>query len=525
VSLVQVEAVRQSAVYSCACKLLLRMTAAWVAFTIRALNRARDANPTKSQRSPSLIAADRLFAGLRLLVASCAWTVDKNALAMAVDDLSTLSEELAAMPAAVSAEFIRQDYVQPSVLPEAQLVRGCKMFAPWEPPPVGTSEPVMLEVVHCKGEDVHAHVTEGVDDQGGNMFGISGTRLQALAKECKALADLARSVTWHADTAACGPTLMKAAEQLADAVQSRSEGSTCVSDENGADGVHGATRIGEHAVGCMGDVVHAAPSNSCTHHVVASDTEPFATTLAQPQPAMARSCSSSDDNLDEVVMKPGPGWGGVPSCADRLHTESVFSSPRREDMALGTATGPKREEVGTLRHATPPREHESLAAELHLPSSLQLGEMEQAGNPWHSTSRDDRIGTLSVVEHLSLADTVGLPRFLELESSMAAEGEADDRAADADFQDRASPSLDFCNARPTPESRGHSGSVRANGGAPAFSGDALEIADAADVDSESSDAAADPYTKELHERELLHLSESHSLWSGNHDIHDMSGCF
>jgi hypothetical protein len=101
---------------------------------------------------------------------------------------------------------------------------------------------------------------------------------------------------------------------------------------------------------------------------------------------------------------------------------------------------------------------------------------------------------------------------------MAVEAEADVAASAAELRGSRAPRFGRLDDQPSLEPERHYRSAGADEGDQAACGNALEVVDSAALDSESSDAAADPYTKELHEREELHI-DNRSWWSGN-DMQD-----
>ena len=89
--------------------------------------------------------------------------------------------------------------------------------------------------------------------------------------------------------------------------------------------------------------------------------EPSAIALVQASEP-AQSDSMDSDDLDEVVLEPGHGWAGNQA----PHVEDTCRTPRSGNMPA-PASG-----VDTV-HAMPLTEHASLATQLDLPASMNLG--------------------------------------------------------------------------------------------------------------------------------------------------------
>ena len=396
------EAVRAHAVYSGTCALLLRMAATWAAAATAALRAAADAGASAHCNSPSLTTASRLLAAMRLLVATSAQAVDSNSLASAVEDLEQLAANLTTLEqklqeglmAATPATSASALTALLATLPEAELVRGCAAFPQWS---------------HSSQTDADAltQQEQAAESAGTSSFGISRVRLTGLSHDCAALAAAAADVKWHARTAACGNSLSSLAGRLAERAAPPSR--------------HGEGRAAP-VDAAVDAAVPAQPVATQGAPVAAAERAP----AAQPSAGNAQAAvasgdvpqrriagANSDDDLDEVVMPAGQGWGDD-SCHDNTfagareaHHQDLGGSDHQAEAgyrgfdnfdsepaaaALSTQGRVERPQAADHWHssneeegravdaraapgffATPPREHESLARELHLPSSLHLG--------------------------------------------------------------------------------------------------------------------------------------------------------
>ena len=422
---------RKHAVYAGVAALLLRMAAAWAGAATAALRAAAATGGSADRQSSSLTTAARLTAALRLLVHAAAHFIDQDTLVPLSDEVQALCEGLSGL-----AEHLRPDFLSDTAtpppqcaaelrrLPEVQLVAGCQAFAAWfvdDEPQLHTS---------AGGDTVaHAHAAEGKARKQDVQHRLFAARFAGLSTDCAALAERLRRVRWHADTSACGDSLLGTSWRL----------------------LHIA--CGERAG-------------------VAGESAPAQDTIPQP-PATDRPASVQSDDLDEVLLEAGHGWAGQHrSVRDRSGADPA-------NLARDTFAAPQL-----------PREHASLAEELHLPSSLHLGartSMEGCA----CVRRDRGPGT-------GVGASQGSISMQRLSFADGGEGRAQIVSAAVGQGLESVPLRSVAH-----NAGGHSADPAASWpGGPHRRGD--ETAHArhdVEIMSDSSDIAADPYVKELREQE------------------------
>jgi hypothetical protein len=191
----------------------------------------------------------------------------------------------------------------------------------------------------------------------------------------------------------------------------------------------------------------------------------------------ARAMSLDSNDLDEVMMLPGDGWHQPP-------LDGAPLSPEDDERA-------QKEAARSLFMTPPPREHTSLAAALHLPSSLHLGVWPSSGILGEG---DD--------DPLSAGGSSAGNQLRQSVEQISISGDDDPRVEDA-AQRQEGLSSGVATEQPGSLTEGEacSGSPLLDGHAGTRAGqDAGEEGDGA---SSSSDAGADKYAKELHERKEI----------------------
>lgn len=313
-SALQVEHARRHAIYQGMCQVTVAMASVYAHAAGQLLRAAMAAKAEAQQHSPSLLGAGRVTAALHMLLHVAACCIDGAHMVHCHTELEELHSALEELAAVVDSRFMVRSSGQGSAhdpltaLAEVQLTAGCSAFTQWHAQQQAGTE---------------GHIVASSTDSGRAVSGIASATLRGCGAECARLASTAAAVQWHAGTAESANRWQHIAHQLLSSAHA----------EQGVHEQHGAATLQEL---------------------------PEQTLLGVQQPERLHSVDS--DDLDEVILEPGQGWGG----REGLQQADLWLRSCRQNEAAAPQGLDVQIEVSTTLHP-------SLPAELKLPSSLSLG--------------------------------------------------------------------------------------------------------------------------------------------------------